>query len=133
MKKLGLEIIKGLLVAVITIGLSFDVQAADWPMWRHDAGHSAVSQEQLTDTLHLQWQRQLEKPRCAWADKSNANIYFDLSYEPVVAGKHIYIGSMNNDSITAHETESGREIWRYFTDGPVRFAPVVYKCRAVSN
>jgi len=36
---------------------------------------------------------------------------------------------MNNDSITAYETESGREIWRYFTGGPVRFAPVVYKSK----
>ena len=103
---------KGLFIVVITIGLSLDLQAGDWPMWRHDAGHSAVSQEQLSGKLYLQWQRQLEKPKRAWADKSNANIYFDFSYEPVVAGKSIYVGSMNNDSITAYETESGREIWR---------------------
>jgi len=114
---------------VITMGSCLDLQAADWPMWRHDAAHSAVSQEQLPDKLYLQWQHQLEKPRRAWADKSNANIYFDLSYEPVVAGKLIYVGSMNNDSISAYATESGREIWRYFTDGPVRFAPLVYKSK----
>ena len=118
-----------LLVVVMVLGFSLGLQAADWPMWRHDAGHTAVSQEQLAEQLHLQWQRQLEEPRRAWADKSNANIYFDLSYEPVVAGQSIYVGSMNNDSITAYETESGREIWRYVTGGPVRFAPVVYKSK----
>lgn len=118
-----------ILPAFITIALSLNLSAADWPMWRHDAGHGAVSSEQLTDKLHLQWHRQLEKPRRAWTDQSNANIYFDLSYEPVVAGKRVFVGSMNDDSIAAYETESGREIWRHFTGGPVRFAPVVYQSK----
>ncbi len=120
---------KVLFVVVLAIWLSADLQGGDWPMWRYDAGHSASSEEQLSEKLHLQWQRQLEAPRRAWTDKSNANIYFDLSYEPVVAGKIMYVGSMNNDSVTAYETESGKEIWRYFTEGPVRFAPVVYKSK----
>ena len=120
---------KVLFIVVIVIGFSLELQAADWPMWRHNAGHTAASPEQLNEKMYLQWQRQLEAPRRAWTDKSNANIYFDLSYEPVVASKIMYVGSMNNDSITAYDTESGREIWRYFADGPVRFAPVVYKSK----
>jgi len=48
---------KELFIVVIAIGISLDLQAADWPMWRHDAGHSAVSQEQLSDKLYLQLQR----------------------------------------------------------------------------
>jgi outer membrane protein assembly factor BamB len=31
--------------------------------------------------------------------------------------------------VTAYDTETGAEKWRFYTDGPVRFAPVVYKKR----
>ncbi len=52
---------------------------------------------------------------------------FDASYEPVVAGKTLFVGSMVMDCVTAYDTRTGAEKWRFYTDGPVRFAPVVYK------
>jgi outer membrane protein assembly factor BamB len=98
----------------------------DWPMWRYDAGRGAVSPQKLPAKMHLQWVRQLDPPKPAWP-KSQYRLQFDASYEPVVAGKTIFIGSMVTDSVTAYETETGRRKWRFYADGPVRFAPVVYK------
>ena len=95
------------LVALSLLGMA---RADDWPMWRYDAARSAVSTETLASKLHLQWQRQLETPRQAWSDKSNGNINFDQSYEPVVAGKVMYIGSMNDDTITAYSTTTGKQL-----------------------
>ncbi|MHC4496838.1 MAG: PQQ-binding-like beta-propeller repeat protein, partial [Planctomycetota bacterium] len=98
----------------------------DWPMWRYDAGRRSASPEQLPSEMYLQWVRELAPPRPAWP-QSQYKLRFDASYEPVVAGKTIFVGSMVSDSVTAYDTETGTEKWRFYSDGPVRFAPVVYR------
>ncbi|NQV31318.1 MAG: PQQ-like beta-propeller repeat protein [Phycisphaeraceae bacterium] len=78
--------------------------------------------------MYLQWMRELAPPKPAWP-ASQYKLQFDASYEPVVAGKTVFVGSMVSDSVTAYDTETGTEKWRFYTDGPVRFAPVVYRNR----
>ena len=95
-------------------------------MWRYNAGRSGASGEQLASDLHLQWERKLAAPKPAWP-ASQDRLQFDASYEPVVAGKTMFIGSTVSDSVTAYDTNTGAEKWRFYCDGPVRFAPVVYK------
>ncbi len=102
------------------------VTAADWPMWRHDAARSAESQEVLPDDLKLLWMRELPPLKPAFRTK---RMQFDASYEPVVLGKTMFVGSSFNDSVTAFETETGHERWRFYTEGPVRFAPVAWRDR----
>jgi outer membrane protein assembly factor BamB len=102
------------------------VYGHDWSMWRYDAGRRASSPEELPATMHLQWVRELAPPKPAWP-KSQYRLQFDASYEPVVAAKTIFVGSMVSDSVTAYDTETGIEKWRFYTEGPVRFAPIVYK------
>jgi len=99
--------------------------AADWPMWRYDAGRTAVSPARLPERLNLQWVRQLAPPAPAWP-KSQTKLQFDASYEPVVVGKRLFVSSMASDGVTAYDTETGGEAWRFYTDGPVRFAPVAW-------
>jgi len=102
------------------------VSAADWPMWRHDAARSAESPDVLPDDLKLLWMRELPPLKPAYRTK---RMQFDASYEPVVLGKTMFVGSSFNDSVTAFETETGRERWRFYTEGPVRFAPVAWQDR----
>jgi hypothetical protein len=92
-------------------------------MWRHDAGRSGVSEAPLPETLHLQWVRELPDPQPAWP-ASQTKLQFDRSYQPVVLGQRLFVGSTVNNSISAYETKSGNELWRFYTEGPVRFAPV---------
>lgn len=94
-------------------------------MWRYDAARSAASPLELAAELHLQWVRHLPKLTPAWADQER--MQFDLSYEPVVLGKTMYVGSSFDNSLTAFHTETGEEKWRFYTNGPVRFAPVAHK------
>ena len=126
-----------LAVAVIVVALIASISscsdvdsasAGDWPQWRYDAGRGGVSPAPLPTDLHLQWTRQLAHPRPAWPE-SQPSLRFDVSYWPVAAGKLLFVPSMVTDSVTAYDTETGREQWRFTADGPVRFAPVAHAGR----
>ena len=109
--------------AVSVVGTAIaPAPAADWPQWRYDAGRTAASPEVLAPELHLQWTRRLAPPRPAWP--KYPRLCFDVSYEPVVLGKRMFVPSMVTDSVTALDTDSGAESWKFFADGPVRLAPV---------
>ncbi len=99
--------------------------AGDWPQWRYDAGRTACSPEPLAAKLHLQWVRELPRPRPAWP-ASQAKLQFDASYEPIAAGGLLIVGSSADDSVAAYHAATGALAWRFYTDGPVRFAPVAY-------
>jgi outer membrane protein assembly factor BamB len=101
--------------------------AADWPTWRGDAGRTAYTEEKLTDKLHLQWVRKLPSQVPAWKDEEV--MQFDRGYQPVIAGGTLFLGSTVNDSITAYDLQSGAEKWRFYTDGPIRVTPAVWKDR----
>ena len=90
-------------------------------MWRHDAGRTATTTEFLPDVLEPLWSWKLPKPAPAYSD---TRLRFDAAPEPVVLGKRLFLASNTDDSVTAYDTEAGEVIWRIFTDGPVRFAPV---------
>lgn len=123
---------RAITAAVVCLGATQFVSAADWPMWRYDAGRGAASPQKLAKTLHLHWVRELPSPRPAWP-ASQTKLQFDRSYEPVVMGRRLFIGSSADDSIRAFDTRTGNELWRYFTNGPVRFAPVAVNDRVYAT
>lgn len=102
-------------------------RGGDWPQFRYDAGRTAASPHELPGDLQLRWKRDLPTPRPAFPHE--LRLAYDASYEPVVLGKTIFVPSMVTDSVTAFETDTGDERWRFFADGPVRFAPVAWKDR----
>lgn len=103
-------------------------EAADWPTWRFDAGRSASSPEELPVPLSVKWIRDAGPLKPAWPE--DPRLHFDASYEPVVAGELLFYGSSRNDSVSAVDLKTGQLKWRYFAEGPVRFAPLVHKGRA---
>ena len=110
------------LVTLVTSSL-----AADWPTWRFDAGRSASTPEELPSSLNLQWTMALPTLKPAWPE--DPRLQFDASYEPVIAGETLFYGSSRNDSVTAVDLKTGNRLWRFFAEGPVRFAPLVHKGR----
>lgn len=111
--------------ALVTSLLAVNALAADWPQFRSDAGRTATSDQQLPAELHLQWVRELPEPAPAFP--KNVRLEFDKSYEPVVLGKTMFVPSMITESVTALDTATGEERWRFFAEGPVRFAPVAWQ------
>jgi outer membrane protein assembly factor BamB len=112
---------------VLVVSLVSVASATDWPTWRFDAGRSAATPEELPTSLNLQWTRVLPALKPAWPE--DPRLQFDASYEPVVAGETLFYGSSRNDSVTAVDLKSGEQRWRFFAEGPVRFAPLVHKGR----
>ncbi|MBL8826987.1 MAG: PQQ-binding-like beta-propeller repeat protein [Planctomycetaceae bacterium] len=97
------------------------VLAADWPMWRADAGRSASVETSLADRLTLQWTRQLPPLTVAWPDQPEMN--FDRQYEPIVAAGRMFVGSSVTDTLTAYDVHTGRQLWEFRAGGPIRLAP----------
>ncbi len=99
----------------------------DWPMWRYDANRSAVSPHALPSELHLQWVREYPPLEPAWEEVVNRDrMPYDRVYEPVVMGTTMLIGSSRGDWVTAIDTRTGKQKWRFYTDGPVRLPPVAH-------
>lgn len=107
-------------------------QAADWPMWRHDSGHTAASPEQLSDDLHLHWTLAFEARERVWDDALNQDLMsYDRVFEPIVLGSQLIIGFSDSDKVAAYNLDDGEEAWRFYADGPVRFAPAGWEGRVL--
>ena len=111
-----------LFLCLMSIGTSH-VKAADWPMWRGNVERTAVTEEVLPTKLHLSWSRHLPKHQVAWPNEER--LQYDLVHEPISVGDRILIGSPRDGSLTAFDARTGEESWKYFSNGPIRFAPVV--------
>ena len=121
-------VVSALLVALVLGGTPGSTAvASDWPQYRHDAGRSAASPESLSANLHLAWVRDLPTPRPAFP--TEIRLGFDATYEPVVLGRTMFVPSMVTDSVTALDTRTGQRRWQFFTEGPVRLAPVAWEGR----
>jgi hypothetical protein len=71
-------------------------------MWRYDAARSAANPVLL-------WSRKLPPVRQAWPLEVRHRLDFDASYEPVVMCKLLLLGSPNDGSVAAYDTQSGAE------------------------
>lgn len=119
--------LRNLLAILLACAAAAPVCAADWPMGRYDARRSGASPQQFPERLFLQWERDYPPLQPAWPDQEK--MQFDLAYDPIVAGRTLYVGSSRHDCVRALDTVTGAERWTYFTGGPVRFAPVAWQGR----
>ena len=92
-------------------------------MYRCDAGRRGVTQDSLSENLSLAWIRELPKLTPAFNDD---RLQFDAGYEPVVANGYLLIASSLTDSVKAYDTKTGKQLWCFYADGPVRFAPAIW-------
>ncbi len=127
----GRAVLAGCSIALL-VAANFAL-AADWPCHRADAARSGVTEDELGFPLGCAWTYvPSQPPRPAWPEpgKEPQRIDFDYAPEPVIAGGRIYFSSSADDTIRALEAATGRLLWLFTTDGPVRFAPAVAEDRA---
>ncbi|MCP4784674.1 MAG: PQQ-binding-like beta-propeller repeat protein [Fuerstiella sp.] len=96
---------------------------ADWPAWRHDAGRTGASSEDAPADANLIWQLDLGQPEPAYDHQFR--MCADRGPAPVATGGTVFIPSGTSDQVMACSLATGRVLWRFVTEGPVRFAPVV--------
>ena len=118
--------------ALLVCGVSNVATAGDWPTYRHDAAHSGVNPESPGDNLALEWTYvPLHPPDPAWPATAEEmpRMHADNAFHVAVAEGRVFFGSSVTDEITAIDAASGKIVWSFFTEGPVRFAPTVYNGR----
>jgi outer membrane protein assembly factor BamB len=114
--------------ACLLLLLSTAAHAADWPMWRYDAGRTAASSEKLPAKLQLEWERVYSPREQVWDDPLNHDLMpYDKVFEPVVMGSKMFIGFNDRDKVMALDLSTGVEVWTFFTGGPVRLPPVCWQ------
>ena len=85
-------------ISILTAGHA----STDWPMWRHDPGRTAATEEQLPEKLFLQWTLKLPSLVPAYKD---LRLQFDKGYEPIVSNGRLIIGSSRSGAVTAYDAE----------------------------
>jgi outer membrane protein assembly factor BamB len=108
--------------------LASSLSAADWPTYRGDASRSGYSAETIPNQLRQRWEFRLPAaPKPAWP--TSDRMEYDLAFQPIIVGDLVLFGSSADDQVYALDAMTGRIRWRFFSEGPVRFAPAAWKDR----
>ena len=119
-----------LIVSALAVGLAggASVSATDWTTWRADAARSGYTPDVLPEKLALQWSWfPQHAPAPAWPRDDRMN--FDRANHVVVSDGLVCSASSVNGTVKAMDAATGSLKWTFFTEGPVRFAPTVWKNR----
>ena len=116
-------------------------RAADWPTYLGDYSRSGVSTQSLAGTPVVSWTWQSQHPpQPAWQGEAKWDGWnkvfdlkprqaFDRAFHVVVSGRRAYFGSSADDQVRCLDTRSGKVLWTFFTEGPVRLAPTLHEGR----
>ncbi len=103
---------------------------ADWPAYGQGPERRGSTSEALAAPLRPQWTHAGGgTPRPAWPEpvREVHMMGFDYAPQVVSAGGAVYFGSTADHTVYALDLATGRERWRFVTDGPARFAPAVWR------
>jgi outer membrane protein assembly factor BamB len=115
----------------------------DWPTYRRDNRRSATAPEPLRLPLALQWvHKPGHPPAPAWPEPAGADpfhriakleprVIYDRAFHAVTVGDRVLFGSSAEDKVVCLDARTGRCLWQFFTEGPVRLAPAIAEGRAV--
>ncbi len=129
-----------LIIALVSLSCSEkkkDVEIEDsWYSYMHDQNNSGISKESLSFPLKLSWERKLlHAPEPAWPAPAKQDYFnqkgkleplvtYDRTFHPIVVNGKLFISSSANNSITCFDSDTGKKIWQFYTDGPNRNAPL---------
>lgn len=112
--------------------------ADDWPTWQHDQRRSGFSAEEIEPAkLEVEWTWKSNfPPQPAWHGPAKWDAYarirdlpamrsYDQVFHVVAVEDAVFFGSSADDSVRCLELTTGKERWKFITDGPVRVAPLI--------
>ncbi len=101
---------------------------ADWPTHRADAARSGYSSEPLPASLSPTWvHRPAGKPQPAWPRSSR--LTEDRAFNVVATAERAFFGSSADCAVHCLDAATGREVWSFVTDSPVRHAPSLWRAK----
>ena len=105
---------------------SHSLLAADWPAYRGDAQRSGYTADELPAKLALHWNYQApHAPQPAWP--RSTRLTYDRANHCVIADGRVFSGDSVTGKVQALDLKTGKRLWEFYTEGPVRFAPVVWR------
>ncbi|MFT5326900.1 MAG: hypothetical protein ACI8P0_004783, partial [Planctomycetaceae bacterium] len=123
---------------IVLLGSGASCVADDWPTWQHDQRRSGFSSESIdVSNLSVEWTWESNfPPHPAWHGPAKWDAYarirdlpamrsYDQVYHVVVVGDSAFFGSSADDSVRCLDLATGKQRWKFVTDGPVRVAPLV--------
>lgn len=132
--------IPGVVLALVLFGAA-TVRAEDWSTYRHNNDRTGTTPEQLTLPLRPAWVYSAPaRPKLGWAGpdgrtiegkKLKHRVNFDDCFHVVVGGAHAYFGSSVDHQVRCVELKTGKQVWSFFTGGPVRLAPTLWQDRVL--
>jgi len=128
MKTTRIKAIAGLLVCAQAF-LDLQHTAAATPSrYLGDSGRTGYTDATVPPNPVLLW-TYVEKhpPRHAWKEPNRELQYIDFDYATQVAIGYglVVFGSSADHKVYALDESTGEERWHFYTEGPVRFAPVI--------
>ena len=114
-----------ILLAFLVLNTPFSF-AADWPTWRADANRSGFTTDQLPEKLALHWSIQTaHAPQPAWP--RSTRLTYDRANHCVIVNNRVFFGDSVTGKVNTLDLNSGKQLWEFHTEGPVRFAPTVWQ------
>jgi len=108
---------------------------ADWPTYMHDVSRVGQTPESLKTPLQARWMyASPTAPELAWPGEDGRviegmelknRIRFDDVFHTAVVDGRVYFGSSVDGRVYCLDVKTGREAWAFFTDAPIRLAPMV--------
>lgn len=95
-----------------------------WPTWRGDAERTGYTPEILPTKLSLSWVlKNMHPPARAWPGEERLS--FDIAFCIIANKDLVFFGSSADGKLYAIEAETGLQRWDFYTEAPIRFAPVL--------
>lgn len=122
-------------LAVILSVFSVSGFGGDWATYRGDYHRSGVTQESLDMPLAASWVFQAgQAPSPAWSPPAKNDYWhnikglnpthtYDRVFQTVVTKGKVLFGSSSNDTLYCLDGATGRVVWTFTTEGPIRLAP----------
>lgn len=108
---------------------------ADWPAYLNGNDRAGFSEGKLDPSLKLAWTyKSPEKPIKAWSGPRESPIEghemkhrvdFDDALQVVMGDGRAFFGSTVDHRLHCVELATGKPIWDFYTEGPIRLAPTL--------
>ncbi|MEN9359977.1 MAG: Serine/threonine-protein kinase AfsK [Verrucomicrobiota bacterium] len=117
--------------------LSQPLAAADWPEAGADSSRSAKAAEELKGPLGQLWSMETGRPAPSFPEAGRSDFWrnqvgtlksrtiFDLAPQPVLAAGRLYLCGSHDDALRCLDAATGKELWRFTAEGPLRCAPLL--------
>lgn len=136
MKVFRLAVVAFVPVACLAFSLMSPLTCnGEWPAYLNNNERTGFTDETLGASLSLRWTYKTPaKPIQAWEGPRDAPIEghemrhrvdFDDAMQVVMSDGRVFFGSTVDHRLYCVDADSGKTLWSYYTEGPIRLAPAL--------